>query len=132
MQSKPLAGARILIVEDEVLVAMDIEMALDNAGCAIVGPASTVHEAVGFIGHELLDIAVLDLNLNGEKSFAIADALTAAGVPFVWVTGHSADVIPPRHRRQPLVTKPFLQSALIAALARVLRERPCSAADAAS
>jgi len=76
-----LSGKRILVVEDEVMVAWLLEDMLGTLGCAVVGPAARINQALAMIGAEVIDAAVLDVNLNGEKSYPVADALAARGVP---------------------------------------------------
>jgi CheY-like chemotaxis protein len=107
---------RILVVEDEALVAMYVEAILNEAGCEVVGPAASVDEALRLCACDPLDAAVLDVNLDGVMTFAVADALAAAHVPFVWLTGHSPEMLPERHRARPLVSKPYVPRALIEAL----------------
>ena len=99
-----LAGLRILIVEDEFLVAMLVEEMLQNLRCEIVGPVSTLEEAVATVRQNRLDGALLDVNLNGKSSFPVADELLGHEVPFILVTGyggHKGD--PPLLKRAPRV-----------------------------
>jgi CheY-like chemotaxis protein len=78
-----LAGRRILVVEDEAIVAWALEDMLIELGCRVVGPAARVSQALVIVEKEPIDAAVLDVNLNGEKCYPIADALSAAGLaPF--------------------------------------------------
>ena len=92
-----LAGRRILIVEDEALVAMLVEDALLDAGAEVIGPVATVAEAMALLDAGSPDGAVLDLNLAGETSTPVADLLAARGVPFVVATGYGAEGLPPGH-----------------------------------
>jgi CheY-like chemotaxis protein len=102
-----LAGKRVLLVEDDFLLMDFMARALESSGAEVVGPASTVAEALEVIGRTAhLDAAVLDINLRGEMSFGIADRLMAHGVPFVFATGYSTSVLPPRFRRISLCPKP--------------------------
>lgn len=78
-----LSGRRILVVEDEVIVAWMLEDMPGQLGCAVVGPATRIDRPLAIIGTEDLDAAVLDVNLNGEKSYPVADTLAARGMPFV-------------------------------------------------
>jgi DNA-binding NtrC family response regulator len=75
-----LSGRRVLIVEDEVMVAWALEDTLADIGCVIVGPAARVNQALAMIETEVIDMALLDINLNGEKSYPVSDALAARGV----------------------------------------------------
>jgi CheY-like chemotaxis protein len=73
----PLSGRRVLVVEDETMVAWLLEDMLADLGCAIVGPAAHVNQALAMLDAEAIDAAVLDINLNGQKSYPVADALAA-------------------------------------------------------
>jgi CheY-like chemotaxis protein len=90
----PLSGRRVLVVEDETMVAWLLEDMLADLGCAVVGPAAHVNQALAMLDAEALDAAVLDINLNGQKSYPVADALAARGVPFVFSTGYNKDSLP--------------------------------------
>lgn len=102
-----LAGRRILVVEDEMLIAMMLEDLLIELGCEVVGPVSTVAGGLKLAAEERLDGAVLDVNLGQERAFPIADALRAAGVPFVFVTGYGAAGLTGVHCGHPTIQKPF-------------------------
>ena len=110
---------RVLVVEDEALIAMEIESALLDAGFAVVGPAASVAAGTALAAAEALWAAVLDVNLAGELVFPVADALAGRRVPFLFVTGYSLEVLPPRFRDRPLLRKPCTPRAVIAALAGV-------------
>ena len=116
-----LGGRRVLVVEDEMLVAMEFEGLLQRQGCAVVGPASTVDRALALLDHDQPDAALLDLNLNGEPATAVAVALRTRGVPFVLVTGYGeAQSSEPELQDAPRVDKPVNHHALVRALARVM------------
>lgn len=83
-----LSGRRILVVEDEMMVAWLLEDMLADLGYEPIGPAARVDQALAMIKEEAIDAAVLDVNLNGQASYAAADALTLRGVPFVFSTGY--------------------------------------------
>ena len=83
-----LYGRRVLVVEDEMIVAWLLEDMLADFGCTIVGPAARIDQALAMIKAEALDAAVLDVNLNGQQSYPLADALVTRGVPFVFSTGY--------------------------------------------
>jgi DNA-binding response OmpR family regulator len=118
MQS--LSDRHILLVEDETLIALEFEDVLQEAGCKVVGPAATVEEALQLIGANSIDAALLDVNLNGEKVFPVADALRNGGIPFVLVTGHSDLALPSPYRLAPVLTKPPRPSSVLEALSMVL------------
>jgi DNA-binding response OmpR family regulator len=117
---------RILIVEDEQLVAMLLEDILENLGYTIVGPAATLEEGLSLATREPIDAAILDVNLNGARSFPIADALTNRSVPHLFATGYgSAEAV--TRRGAEVVRKPFREEMIAAALRRVTgRPHPCS------
>ncbi|HYZ33920.1 MAG TPA: response regulator [Crenalkalicoccus sp.] len=115
-----LAGRRILVVEDEALVAMLVEDALLDAGASVLGPAATVAEALALLERgEAPSAAVLDLNLAGETSTPVADVLAARGVPFVVATGYGADGLPAGHIDVPVLAKPYDPEDLTSTLARL-------------
>ena len=116
-----LAGRRILIVEDEALVAMLVEDALLDAGAEVIGPVATVAEAMSLLDAEAPDAAVLDLNLAGETSTPVADVLATRGVPFVVATGYGAEGLPAGHASVPVLAKPYDPDELTSTLARICR-----------
>jgi CheY-like chemotaxis protein len=116
-----LRGRRVLVIEDEMLVAMEFESLLQRQGCAVVGPASTVDRALALLDHDQPDAALLDLNLNGEPASAVAVALRTRGVPFVLVTGYGeAQSSEPELQGAPRVDKPVNHQELVRALAQVM------------
>jgi DNA-binding response OmpR family regulator len=109
--------ARILLVEDEPLIAMMLEDFLDMLGRTVAGTADSVAAAVSAIDQGGIDGAILDVHLRGgEKSWPVADKLAAAGIPFVLATGGSGDTIEPAHRDRPVLSKPFTMDAVEKAL----------------
>jgi CheY-like chemotaxis protein len=90
-------GKRILLVEDEYLIVQDMARAFSAAGATVLGPAATVSEALNLVmSSGSLDAAVLDINLQGEMVYPVADALMHRGVAFVFSTGYDRDAIPSR------------------------------------
>jgi DNA-binding response OmpR family regulator len=116
MKSPGLARKRILVVEDDYLVAMDIVRALERAGAEVVGPAPAVEAALNALEQTVLDGAILDINLGGEMAFPVADALMARGVPFIFATGYDAQVIPLRFMHVKRCEKPMASEQICAAL----------------
>jgi two-component sensor histidine kinase/DNA-binding response OmpR family regulator len=102
-----LTGRRILVVEDEVLISMFIENVLADLGAEVIGPVNTLADGLALGANERLDGAVLDLNLNGEQTYPLADALIARGVPFVFITGYDRDSLDRRYARVPVLQKPI-------------------------
>lgn len=116
-----LGGRRILIVEDESLVAMLLETILEDMGCETVGPISTVAEALALIeGGEALDGALLDVNVAGVEVFPAAAALDARGVPFVFSTGYGEGGLPEEWKGRITLQKPFTETAVQDALIKAL------------
>ncbi len=91
-----ISAKRVLVVEDEYLVAMDMSAYLAAAGAHVVGPASNVNAALEVVKGTTLDGAILDLNLRGEMAYPVADALAARGIPFVFTTGYDLRSVPAR------------------------------------
>ncbi|MFC0633122.1 response regulator [Brevundimonas balnearis] len=119
--SAGLNGRKVLIVEDESLVAMLIETILEDLGCETIGPMSTIDEALGHLdGGDDLDAALLDVNLAGRQVFPVAEALEARGVPVVFSTGYGEGGLPDRWRDRPTVQKPFTEAGLRQALFRAM------------
>ncbi|MGH7046443.1 MAG: response regulator [Stellaceae bacterium] len=118
-----LQGARILVVEDEYLVASLIEDMLQTAGCSVAGPIPRLAPALEAAESEACDAAVLDVNLAGERAFPVADILTRRNVPFVLVTGYSGNSLPPEYAACPRLHKPFRLAELLAVLSGMLQGR---------
>ena len=112
-----LKKCRVLVVEDEPLIGLDISGLLDAAGCEVVGPFRTAGPAIQSIADQHFDAAILDFTIADGTSVSIADALALKSVPFIWLSGYAADIVPERHRACPFVRKPFGSDALFAALA---------------
>jgi CheY-like chemotaxis protein len=109
----PLNGRRILVVEDEYMIAADLSLSLEELGAVVVGPAGSVADALALAaGEPELDAAVLDVNLGSEKAFPVADALLARGVPFVFATGYDDWIIPAGYQDAPRFQKPVDTRAL--------------------
>jgi len=121
--NSPFAGRSVLVVEDEMIVAWLLEDMLAELGCAVIGPAGSVKQALAMIDAEAIDVAVLDVNLNGEMSYPIADALAARGVPFVFVTGYDKDRMLDGYRIFPVLQKPFHRAELSDILAQQLASK---------
>jgi DNA-binding response OmpR family regulator len=116
-----LHGRRVLVVEDELLVAMELDSVLRAQGCAVLGPAATVDRAVALIGEGRPEVAVLDLNLGGQSALPVAAALNARGVPFLVVSGYSeTQSRAPELSRAPRLAKPVSHRQLLHALRRAL------------
>ncbi|MFS0790222.1 response regulator [Brevundimonas phoenicis] len=114
-------GRRVLIVEDELLVAMLLETILSDMGCDVIGPESNVDDGLRIAsGTGELDAALLDVNVAGQEVFPVAEALKARGVPFVFSTGYGEAGLPEHWRGNPTVQKPFTEGAIRDALMKAL------------
>ena len=122
-------GARVLIVEDEIVVALFLEDLLAEFGYEVAGIASHLEEALARPAD--YDVAVLDVHLNGRNVFEFADRLAARGTPFVFATGYGARGIPDRHCARPVLQKPFQPETLKQALAELVPEEGGRAVGAA-
>lgn len=122
--TQTLDGRRVLIVEDESLVAMLLETILEDMGCAPVGPASNVDDGLKSATEEVdLDAALLDVNVAGRQVFPVAEALKARGVPFVFSTGYGEGGLPDEWRGNPTIQKPFTEAAVRDALMAAMNIR---------
>ena len=99
--------ARILIVEDEPLIAMMLSEWLEELGHQPIGPASTVDDAIARIGQGAIDAAIVDINLCGRRSDPVAAALVERSLPFAFATGDHADSVGDAYRDRPLIAKPY-------------------------
>ena len=116
-----LEGRRVLIVEDESLVAMLLETILEDMGCVPIGPVGTIDEALDILAQDTaLDIALLDVNVAGREVFPVAEALSKKGVPFVFSTGYGEGGLGDAWRGHPTVQKPFTEAAIRDALRKAL------------
>lgn len=113
----PLVGKRILIAEDDLFIADDLACTVEEEGAAVVGPFSTLAEAMNAIETVgSLDGAVLDLNLFGERTYPLVDRLRERGIPCVFATGYSRHTIPLLYQHIPHHQKPFDSQAVLATL----------------
>jgi CheY-like chemotaxis protein len=110
---------RVLIVEDEMLVAMMIEDALTDLGMEVAGTAGTIEEALAAAHAEAFDCAILDVHLHGLDVYPVADALAARGVPFAFATGYGQGALPEKYRNRPSLPKPFTSQDLERILAKL-------------
>src|SRR5947209_8794194 len=120
-QASPFAAVRVLIIEDETLIALLLEDMLTDLGCTILGSASTVEAAIDMLERTPPGLAVLDINLGGEKSYAVAEALAKRGVPFVFSTGYADGRLEAPWQDRPVLQKPFGQEQLAEALDAALK-----------
>jgi CheY-like chemotaxis protein len=108
MDEHSLRGCRILVVEDEYLLADDLSHALEKAGAEVLGPVPSIEEALSTIAAEArIDAAVLDVNLRGDMIFPVADALNERHIPFAFATGYDRWALPERFSGTARLEKPF-------------------------
>ena len=113
-----MRGKRILVVEDEFLIALDIAGALEQGGLVVIGPLASVRDALHALEHEKVDGALLDANLGGEPVGRVVDALLARRIPFAFVSGYGREQLPRQHQGVPLLGKPFTAADLLGVVAR--------------
>lgn len=113
-----LKGMRILLVEDEPIVAWDLAENLKGCGCEIVGPAFDLAEAQELVTVEAIDCAILDINLGKEKVFPLADRLAERAIPFCFVTGYGLAALRPSDNGRPVLQKPIALGPLVETVAR--------------
>lgn len=118
----PAAQRRVLVVEDEPLVAILLDEALQDGGYEVVGPVENLKSAIQLAGSERIDVAVLDINIDGTISDAVADRLLARGIPFIFVSGEQKD-LGLRYGAVPLLRKPFSADDLYRAVAAAIARR---------
>ncbi|WP_018328343.1 response regulator [Rhizobium giardinii] len=117
----PLLGTRILIAEDEILIALDMEAAFLDAGADVVGPCATVSAAMDAAGHEELSLAVLDIRLGPETTERVGDLLRERGLPFLFYSGQAMpDEMKRKYNAEVIVSKPATHQDLIRAAASAL------------
>jgi CheY-like chemotaxis protein len=107
MSENGSGARRVLVVEDDVMIRMLIEDMLGDLGFAVVAEAAKVHEALAAVNSTEIDVAILDVNLSGETTGPVAEALAARGTPFVFATGYGEHGLPDQFRDRPLLKKPF-------------------------
>lgn len=119
-----MIDARVLVVEDDSLVAMMVEDMLADIGCGAVTVAGTVAEALARVEAGGFDFALLDINVGGEPVFPVAQALRGKGIAFAFASGYGAMGLPEDFRAAPTVAKPFRHDDLEAAIVAGVRQNP--------
>jgi DNA-binding response OmpR family regulator len=116
---EPALG-RVLVIEDDAVVALDLQRILRQAGYRVVGPAPTMVDAERLMARGPIDCAVLDTDLKGGKAFAVADRLDLADIPFVLVTSDSRQELGEKYAGRPVIAKPYGTDQVLAAVERVI------------
>ncbi|WP_119270599.1 response regulator [Taklimakanibacter deserti] len=111
-----LKNKRVLIVEDQYLIAADLSRTLTRLGGVVVGPVASSEAAREQLAKSDIDLAFLDINLDEQMVFPLADELERRGIPFVFATGHEATILPDRFKSRLRLTKPFTVEAVIEAV----------------
>lgn len=120
MRETAVDGLRLLVVEDEYLLALYLSESLADLGARVVGPVASVEAALDLIEHDAgLDGAILDVNLGDEAVYPVADALASRQVPFVFASGYERDALPERYRAFDVCTKPVDPGAVGAVLSQL-------------
>jgi len=118
-----LRHAKVLLVEDDFIVAYDMQTMLEEQGATVTGPASSLGEARELLARSCPNVAVLDVNLNGELVFPLAEELQSRGVPYIFATAYADDerLYPLSAKQAPRLAKPVLPAVLVAQVARLLK-----------
>jgi CheY-like chemotaxis protein len=116
-------GYRVLLVEDEAMIAMLVEDMLEDLGHDLAAVATCLEEALALTRSEVFDLAILDLNLGGVLTYPVADMLQEKGVPFIFATGYGSDGLKEAYSDLPTLQKPFNQEALGHAITAALRPK---------
>jgi DNA-binding response OmpR family regulator len=120
-----LSGLRILVVEDDFLIAMDIKEAIERLGGHVVGPIGRLEQAQDLARREAFDAAILDVKLDGDVTFPLAEELLTRGVPIVLATGYDVASLPENFQGIPHLRKPFGDTD-VRRVARMFFRRPKS------
>jgi CheY-like chemotaxis protein len=124
MKYPELAGKRVLVIEDELLVSMLIEDQLADIGCIIIGPFRRILNGLAAATTEPVDLALLDVNVAGERVFPIAEVLEQRGVPFLFLTGYGEAALPQDRPHWEALAKPFRDMQLADRLLSKFKQSP--------
>ena len=119
----PFSGLKVLLVEDEAMIAMMVEDLLSDLGCQVIGTAGGLAQAFALAERETFDCAILDVNLGGERVDPFVDLLKARGAPFIFATGYGVAGVREEDRAWPVLLKPINGRRLGEALGRVVPAR---------
>jgi CheY-like chemotaxis protein len=117
------SGLRVLLVEDEIMVALVLEEMLAELGHTVVGPVARLERALEMTQREPFDVALLDVNINGGEVYPVAEALAACGIPFAFITGYRRKGLRTLYSDRPTLQKPFRQRDLGELFAELCRSR---------
>ena len=122
MTADSQSGRKILVVEDESMIAIMLEDMLEDLGYGLAGVAAKPKQALEILAANHVDAAILDVNLDGHSSYEIAAVLEERGIPFLFSTGYAALAVEERFRARPFLQKPFRQEELGRALSAMLAQ----------
>ncbi|MES2907268.1 MAG: response regulator [Pseudomonadota bacterium] len=109
-----LEGIRVLVVEDGALIAMEAQIILEEQGMKVIGPAAAIEQAKALLHDQNIDMAFLDIDINGSFVWPIADILIERNIPFAFATGYeSATTMPSKFSKKPLLAKPYRAQELV-------------------
>lgn len=111
---------RVLVVEDELLIGMLLEDMLNDLGYEVVATVGRLEEALQMAREAAVDVAILDVNLNGQEVYPVADVLAGRNIPFVFASGYGDNGLPAPYQNRPTLPKPFQQELLQSRLAALL------------
>jgi len=112
MTNDPMAGCRVLVVEDEMLIAIEIEDTLKALGCAVVGPVGRLDAALELAANGAMDAAILDVTIRGGEVYPVAEKLLERRIPFILSSGYGDWALPKAMQDRPRLTKPFTSAEL--------------------
>jgi two-component SAPR family response regulator len=117
-----LRGRRILVVEDEALIALDLHRLLDQTGATVIGPAVSVSQALEAINENHIDFALLDIKLGDETVDPVAEVLAKRAIPTIFVTAYGEDKLPPGFETHPLIEKPYAEDQLLTLIGSIFSQ----------
>ena len=117
-------GLRVLVVEDEVMIALLLEQMIEEIDCQVVGPVGRISKALEIASKETIDVALLDINVDGKEVYPVAEALTARSIPFAFVTGYGREGLRASYRGTPTLAKPFRRQELQKLFEKIRRAKP--------
>jgi len=118
-----LAGKHILVVEDEYFIASDLKQTLKAEGALVIGPAGNLKAGLS-LAEEAIDAALLDVNLEEDRSYPIADRLQQRSIPYIFLTGYDAWALPAEHQQTPRLAKPFTPRSIVTMLEDLFSSPP--------
>lgn len=122
MTNGEMEGFRVLVVEDEMFIALEIEDTLKEFGYQVVGPTGKLEAALQLATDEMIDAAILDVTIRGGQVFPVAEKLIERGIPFILASGYGEWALPEGMRNRPRLTKPFTSEELMAAITALRNE----------